>query len=240
MEHYCPHRFSRQFGFHQDIPADIDFSILPSSRAMLRLHQACVRYGTNSQVFSPGQCLSLERKFTQRFQEWWSDVFSASSGTQSGGNSKRKRDSSTDQNIRREEGAFGSRPKLRIIRSQNPSRPLILASEDDLPQDKIPGIGVALSATPIPAIPIQSVAMTAKAPNEVRLTPEFSPAAAYRQKLKSIIVCTPNEQAMFSIQGNGLTSEKIILPPPDGAENIMDILDCDPSPTECMVIIFFF
>ena len=42
MEYYCPHRFSRQFGFHQDIPANIDFSILPSSRVMLRLHQACV------------------------------------------------------------------------------------------------------------------------------------------------------------------------------------------------------
>ncbi|KAJ8423648.1 hypothetical protein Cgig2_010635 [Carnegiea gigantea] len=48
MEHYCPHRFSRQFGFHQDVPADIDFSILPCSKIMLRFHQACVRYGTNS------------------------------------------------------------------------------------------------------------------------------------------------------------------------------------------------
>jgi len=34
MEHYCPHRFNRQFGFHQDI-TDVDFSILPSSRVML-------------------------------------------------------------------------------------------------------------------------------------------------------------------------------------------------------------
>jgi len=31
MVHYCP-TGSGQFGFHQDIPADIDFSILPSSR----------------------------------------------------------------------------------------------------------------------------------------------------------------------------------------------------------------
>jgi len=59
---------------------------------------------------------------------------------------KRKRDSSTDQNIRREEGAFGSRPKLKIIRFQNPSRPLISASEDDLPLDKILGIGAAISS----------------------------------------------------------------------------------------------
>jgi len=77
-----------------------------------------------------------------------------------------------------------------------------------------------------------------KAPDEVRFTPEFSPAAACREKLKSIIVYTSNEQHMSSIQGNGLTSKKVILPPPDGAKNTMDILDCDPSPTKCMVIFF--
>jgi len=66
-EHYCPNRFSKQFGFHQDIPTDINFSILSSSRLVLRLHQARIRCGTNSQVLSPGQCLSLERKFTQCF-----------------------------------------------------------------------------------------------------------------------------------------------------------------------------
>ena len=162
-------------------------------------------------------------------------MFFASSCTQSGGNSKRKRDSLTDQNIRRGEGASGSRPKLKNIRSQNPSRPLISASEDDLPQD-IPGIGAAISVPPISAIPIQSVAMTAKAPDEVRFTPESSPVVACRQKLKFIIVCTLNEQGMS--RGNMLTYEKVILPSPDSAEHIMDILDYDPSPTKCMVIFF--
>jgi len=124
---------------------------------------------------------------------------------------KRKRDRLTDQNIRRGEGASGSRPKLKIIRSENPSRPLISTSEDDLLQDKIPGIGVAILVTSISAIPIQSVAMTAKPPDEVRFTPDSSPAVACRQKLKSIIVCTLNEQGMSSIQGNMLTSEKAIF-----------------------------
>ena len=115
MEHYCLHRFSRKFGFHQDIPTDIGFSILLSSMIMLGLHQACIRYGTNSQVLSPCQGLSLERKFTQRFQEWWSNVFPASSCTQSTGNSKRKGDSLVDQNIRRGKGASGSRPLIKFF-----------------------------------------------------------------------------------------------------------------------------
>jgi len=54
IKHYCPHRFNRQFGFHQDIPTDTDFFILPSSRIMLQLHQACISYRTNSQVLSHG------------------------------------------------------------------------------------------------------------------------------------------------------------------------------------------
>jgi len=53
--------------------------------------------------------------------------------------------------------------------------------------------------------------MTAKTPDEVRFTPEPSLAAACRQKLKSIVVCTPNEQGMFNIQGNVLASEKSIF-----------------------------
>ncbi|KAJ8420965.1 hypothetical protein Cgig2_019214 [Carnegiea gigantea] len=221
MEHNCPHRFSRQFGFHQDIPADIGFSILPSSKIMLRLHQVCIRYGTNSRVQSPSQCLSLERKFTLRFEEWWSKVFLTSSGTYPVGHSKRKRDSSSDQNIQRDEGPSDLKPKLKIFRSHKHLRSPVLETEDNTPQTKIPGVGAAISIAPIPAIPIPSVAMLAKAPDEVRLTPETSPAIACRQKLKSIVVCTPDEQGTSNVQGNGV-------------ENIMDILDCNPSPTKCM------
>ncbi|KAJ8443564.1 LOW QUALITY PROTEIN: hypothetical protein Cgig2_020651 [Carnegiea gigantea] len=112
--------------------------------------------------------------------------------------------------IQRDEGPPSSKRKLKIISSQKPLRPPILAIEDNIPQIKIQGVGV-ISVTSISVIPIQSVAMLAKALNEVRLTLEPSPATACRRKLK-----------------------KAIFLPPDGVQNIMDILDCDPSPTECM------
>ncbi|KAJ8426173.1 hypothetical protein Cgig2_021027 [Carnegiea gigantea] len=197
IEHYCPHRFSRQFGFHQDIPADIDFSILPSSKIMLRLHQACIRYGTNSRVFFPGQCPSLEMKFTRRFQEWWSKIFLTLSDSHSGGSSKRKR---------RDEAPSGSRPKFKIIRSQKPLRSPGLKTKDNTPQTKIPGVDAALSVAPISAVPIQSVPMAPEAPDE----------------------------GMSNVGGSKLDYGKAVFPPPDGAENIMDILDCDPSSTACM------
>lgn len=243
MEHYCPHRFCRQFGFHQDIPASMDSSILPSSKIMLRLHQGCVRYGTNSRVLFPGPCLSLEKKFTSRFQEWWSKVFLASSETHSGGNLKRKRDGSPDVNIQRNEGPSGSRPKLKIIISPPPLRSPILETEDSTPEAEIPGVGVPISVTPISAIPTRSIAPPPRVPAKVRLISEPLLATSCEQKLKSIIVCAPGEQDTSEPRGSKVTYEKTIFSPPADAENIMDILDCDPSLTECMVILllsFFF
>ncbi|KAJ8426500.1 hypothetical protein Cgig2_020470 [Carnegiea gigantea] len=150
------------------------------------------------------------------------------------GHSKRKKDSSSNQNIQRDEGPSGSKPKLKIVHSQKPLRSPILETEDNTPQTRIPGVRATISFAPIPAIPIQSVAMPAKAPDEVRLTPKPSPATACRQKLKSIVVCTPDEQGISNIQESKLNYEKTICPPPDSTENIMDILNCNPSPTECM------
>ncbi|KAJ8426368.1 hypothetical protein Cgig2_001894 [Carnegiea gigantea] len=79
--------------------------------------------------------------------------------------------------------------------------------------------------TPISAIPIQSVAMTVKAPDEVKLTPKPSAATAYRRKLKFIV-------GMSNVQGSKLNYGKVIFPPLDSVENIMDIWDCDPRHTE--------
>jgi len=152
---------------------------------------------------------------------------------------KRKRDSSSDQNIQRDEGPSDSKPKLKIVRFQKPLRSPVLETEDNSPQIKILGVGATISVTPIPAIPIQSVAMPTKAPDEVRLSPEPSPTTACRRKLKSIVVCTPDEQGISNVQGSKLNYGNTIFLPPDGTENIMDILDCDPSPTECMVINVF-
>ena len=50
MEHYCPHRFSTQFGFHQDILMDIDFSI---SASYASTSSGIHTLWENSQVLSP-------------------------------------------------------------------------------------------------------------------------------------------------------------------------------------------
>ncbi|KAJ8433428.1 LOW QUALITY PROTEIN: hypothetical protein Cgig2_024764 [Carnegiea gigantea] len=132
--------------------------------------------------------------------------------------SKRRRDSSSDQNIQRDEGASGSKPKLKIVHSQKPLRSPILEIEDNTPQTKILGVSAAISVTPISAIHIHSVAMLVKAPDE----------------LKSIAVYTPDEQGTPNVQGSKLNYGKTIFPHPDGAKNIIDILDCNPRPTKCM------
>jgi len=170
-------------------------------------------------------------------------VFLTTSGTYFVGNSKRKRDSSSYQNIQRDEGASGSKPKLKIIYSQKPLSSPILATEDNNPQTKILGVGVAISVTPISEIPIQSVATPAKAPDKDRLTSEPSNAIAYRRKLKFIVVCTPNEQGISNVQESKLNYGKTIFLPPDGAKNIIDIMDWDPHRmhgNKCFLLLLFF
>ncbi|KAJ8429978.1 hypothetical protein Cgig2_009664 [Carnegiea gigantea] len=155
--------------------------------------------------------------------------------TYSRGNSKRKRDISYNQNIQRDEGPSSLKPKLKIVRSQKPLRSPILETKDNTLLTKIPGVGATISATPISAVPIQSIAMLAQAPYEVKLTLDPSSATAYSRKMKSIVVCTFDEQGVSNVQGSKLNYGKTIFLPLDRAENIMDILDCDPSPTEYMV-----
>ncbi|KAJ8438679.1 hypothetical protein Cgig2_011862 [Carnegiea gigantea] len=43
------------------------------------------------------------------------------------------------------------------------------------------------------------------------------------------------DEGISNVQGSKLNYGKKNFPPPDGVENIMDILDCDPNPTKCMV-----
>ncbi|KAJ8422373.1 hypothetical protein Cgig2_006443 [Carnegiea gigantea] len=64
----------------------------------------------------------------------------------------------------------GSKPKLKIILSQKILEPHVLETKDNTPQRKIPRIGAAIS----------SIAMTAKASDEARLTLKPSPTTAYR------------------------------------------------------------
>lgn len=133
-------------------------------------------------------------------------MFLTSSCTHSRGSSKRRRDGSSDQNIQRDEGARGLKPKLMIVHSQKPLRPHVLATKDNTLQTKTPRVDAVISVTPISAIHIQSVAMPPKT----------------------------SDEGMSNVQGSKLNSGKAIFPPPDAVENIMDILDCDLNPTKCM------
>jgi len=67
-----------EFGFHQYVPADLDFNNLPDMEAMLHCHHVLTRYRTGSQVFLPRRCNSLERNTTRAFREWWSKIFISS------------------------------------------------------------------------------------------------------------------------------------------------------------------
>jgi len=69
MKHYCPDRFSRQFGFYQDVLANLDFDNLPDLKTMLHYHHMLTRYGTGSQVLLPGGCNLLEKNTTRAFRE---------------------------------------------------------------------------------------------------------------------------------------------------------------------------
>ncbi|KAJ8443803.1 hypothetical protein Cgig2_017284 [Carnegiea gigantea] len=117
--------------------------------------------------------------------------------------SKRKRSDLFDTNTSKDDGKLGSKPKLKIVRSGKPLEPSFLPIGDGSSRIKIPGIDVAILATPIPAIPIQSIAP---------LLQDEIPIGVYEP-----------------------TTKKVIELPPEGAENIMDILNSEPNPTECMV-----
>jgi len=63
----------------------------------------------------------------------------------------------------------------------------------------MPGVDAAISIRPISVIPIQSITMTTKGPDKVKLSPEPSPAIVYSRKLKSVVVCTLDEQGMSNV-----------------------------------------
>ena len=165
VEHYCPNRFSRQFGFYQDVPADLDFDDLPDPETMLRYHHMLTRYGTGSQVLLPGRCNLLEKNTTRAFREWWSKMFISSPCSPHASGSKRKHNDLSDTNVSKDEGKL--KPKLKIVRSGRLLEPFVPAMEGGSSHVKIPGIDVVTPVMPIPAIPIQSIAPLPQVTNEI-------------------------------------------------------------------------
>ncbi|PHT29337.1 hypothetical protein CQW23_31063 [Capsicum baccatum] len=73
METYSPHRFSRQFGFYQDIPGILkkhhfDGSLL----ALVQLWDSCVCLGSLSKLNIPMRPLDNGPFMTQEYSDWWS------------------------------------------------------------------------------------------------------------------------------------------------------------------------
>ncbi|KAJ8438124.1 LOW QUALITY PROTEIN: hypothetical protein Cgig2_033003 [Carnegiea gigantea] len=158
MEYYRPDRFSRQFGFHEDVPTDLDFDNLPDPKTMLCYHQIFVRYGTGSQVLLAGRCNLLERNTTRAFHEWWPKMFISLTCSPHASDSKRKRSDLFNTNTSKDEGRLGSKPKLKIVHYGKPLEPSVPPTGDGSSHVKIPGIDVVISATPISVIPIQNIA----------------------------------------------------------------------------------
>ncbi|KAJ8432184.1 hypothetical protein Cgig2_008636 [Carnegiea gigantea] len=158
MEHYCPDRFSRQFDFHQDVHADMDLNKLSGLETMLRCHHVLTYYGTGSQILLYGRCNLLEGNTTRAFHEWWCKTFISSTCNPYISDSKRKQSDLSDMNIPKDEDKLGSKPKLKIVRSEKRLKPFVPLMPDGSSRIKIQGIDVVIPTTPIPAIPIQSIA----------------------------------------------------------------------------------
>ncbi|KAL2894136.1 hypothetical protein RDABS01_010045 [Bienertia sinuspersici] len=74
---YTPYRFSRQFGFRQDIPSMLSRSV--SNRTVtyyeaLRYWTLWLFKGSRSRVYAPCVALNWHDLTTPRFQNWWSKV----------------------------------------------------------------------------------------------------------------------------------------------------------------------
>ncbi|KAL2895349.1 E3 ubiquitin-protein ligase TRIM71 [Bienertia sinuspersici] len=77
IEPYTPYRFSRKFGFRQDVPSMLSRSV---SNRIVTYYEA-LRYwtlwlfkGSRSRVYAPCVALNWHDLTTPRFQNWWSKV----------------------------------------------------------------------------------------------------------------------------------------------------------------------
>ena len=85
-------------------------------------------------------------------------MFISSTCSPHASDSKRKQSDLFDTRISKDEGKLGSNPKLKTVRSRKPLEPFVPPMEDCSSCIKIPGIDVVIPATPILAIPIESIA----------------------------------------------------------------------------------
>ncbi|KNA04129.1 hypothetical protein SOVF_202510, partial [Spinacia oleracea] len=77
VEPYSPHRFSRQFGFHQDVPGELEIPTQKITREyMFHLFQSSIRSNTKATFFIPSHTFNVQSRVTLSFTSWWESVIS--------------------------------------------------------------------------------------------------------------------------------------------------------------------
>uniref|UniRef100_M1DXM5 Uncharacterized protein n=1 Tax=Solanum tuberosum TaxID=4113 RepID=M1DXM5_SOLTU len=72
IESYSPHRFSRQFGLHQDIPGYLENDIRAESfDEGLRYWRICISCATMSKSTFPHAVASAKKLYTTQYSSWW-------------------------------------------------------------------------------------------------------------------------------------------------------------------------
>ncbi|KAM5552681.1 hypothetical protein ABKV19_025078, partial [Rosa sericea] len=76
IQPYSPHRFSRQFGYVQDIPGSLKNDIRTSVLTLTYKHwDSCTRMNTKCAVTLPIQSDITEYMVTRDYVDWWSKVY---------------------------------------------------------------------------------------------------------------------------------------------------------------------
>ena len=76
VQPYSPHRFSRQFGYIQDVPGNIKKDIRTGSFVCTHTYwDCCTRSGTKSVVILPNQDNLKDFTVTRDYVTWWSKVY---------------------------------------------------------------------------------------------------------------------------------------------------------------------
>ena len=99
IEPYSPHRFSRQFGYHQDLPGTLKADYCSgSSKSIFRYSESLVRSGTKSALQLPNLYKTRSLSITKAYFEWWSSIYSEFFSTRPTTIVGSKRLASPDQN----------------------------------------------------------------------------------------------------------------------------------------------
>ncbi|KAG5521474.1 hypothetical protein RHGRI_033887 [Rhododendron griersonianum] len=106
IEPYSPHRFSRQFGFTQDVPGRLNVNIrICSLKNIVKHFESLVREKSQSKLRLPNRVDRRAIPITKAYLEWWSHIY---------GDYFR---SSTEHSVR---GKRPASPKQQVVRSVVP------------------------------------------------------------------------------------------------------------------------